>query len=168
MRDAISAFDFISTATILGKRDQASEAIDFLQGDRDIPEHLKTITQLNPDTIIDSSFVFKLDTDKRKIRFLRSVLRDWPRNAICWTQLALSYSRLGINKKAERCINIALSLAPHNRYVLRSASRFFVHIDESPRAAWELKRSITDFSRPVVNGCRKSPFLKYLVDGLHS
>ena len=37
LRDSISAFDFVSTATILGKRSYAQEAIDSLKRDIEIP-----------------------------------------------------------------------------------------------------------------------------------
>ena len=126
---------------------------------------------------IDSSFVFGINNDEGKIHYLRNVLRDWPRNAICWTQLALSYSRLGVNKKAERCINNALLLAPNNRYVLRSASRFFVHIDEASHAAWVLRRSLRTSRDPWLMAAeisisqildRRSSFLKKATELLGS
>lgn len=49
-------------------------------------------------------------------------------------ELARSYTIAGSNEKARKAILAALQLAPQNRFVLRSAARFFLHIGEADRA----------------------------------
>ena len=68
------------------------------------------------------------------VRQLRTRLPKFPRNAVSWVDLALAYTTLGLNTKAERAMETALALAPHSRFVLRSASRLFVHLGEFDRA----------------------------------
>src|SRR6185437_13525621 len=53
-----------------------------------------------------------------------------------WVDLALAYTVVGDDKKAGRAIRAALQLAPNDRFVLRSAARFFIHIGE-PQIAFE-------------------------------
>ena len=65
-----------------------------------------------------------------KISDLKSKLRLSPYNPILWVEIARYYSILGQDEKAKRSIKNAIFLAPENRFVLRSFSRFFVHIGD--------------------------------------
>lgn len=76
-----------------------------------------------------------------QINYLRNRLREFPRNAIEWCDLALHYTALGLRDKAQRAIEVALQLAPNNRFVLRAASRFFLHIGERDKSYRLLVRS---------------------------
>jgi Flp pilus assembly protein TadD len=58
---------------------------------------------------------------------LRSRVVDFPRNAIAWADLALYLTLAGSFQHAERAMRTALHLAPNNRFILRSASRLYVH-----------------------------------------
>lgn len=64
----------------------------------------------------------------------RKLLRLYPRNSLLWVELARHYSALGQVDAAARALRIALSLAPNSRYVLRSASRFYLHARDPERA----------------------------------
>lgn len=65
-----------------------------------------------------------------KINSLKKKLIDNPHNPINWVDMARLYSILGQERKAERAIKNALFLSPENRFILRSAARFFVHIGD--------------------------------------
>lgn len=69
-----------------------------------------------------------------RIRFIRSKLPDQPKNSLLWLELARQYTAKGLNKKAKRYIEIAYSLAPTNRYIVRSVARFFIHIKDVSQA----------------------------------
>jgi tetratricopeptide (TPR) repeat protein len=56
-------------------------------------------------------------------------------------ELARIYTILGQLEKANRAIDAALKLAPENRFTVRSAARFFVHVDDPEKAEWILKKS---------------------------
>lgn len=68
------------------------------------------------------------------VRAARASLRRNPRNPVRWMDLALAQTNTGQLDKARRSVQTALSLAPTNRFVLRAASRFFVHVSNPERA----------------------------------
>ncbi|HUD15009.1 MAG TPA: tetratricopeptide repeat protein [Terracidiphilus sp.] len=71
---------------------------------------------------------------RQEIRASRVRLASAPRDAIEWTELARAYTIAGLNDKASKAIAAALHLSPSNRFVLRSAARFFLHCGEKERA----------------------------------
>jgi len=75
---------------------------------------------------------------------------DEPRNPILRIDLAWLYTILGLSAKAVQHLEIALSLAPSNRFVVRSAARFFVHEGDPERALRALRRA---------HGVRSDPWL---------
>jgi tetratricopeptide (TPR) repeat protein len=75
------------------------------------------------------------------IHDLRLKALAYPRSALGWIELALAYTNLGLAKRAERFIRMAINLAPDNRYVLRSAVRYYLHIGEGESAYHLLYRS---------------------------
>lgn len=72
---------------------------------------------------------------------IRRELGARPSNAILWVDLAYLYAVRGLWQKAERAIRTALQLAPANRFVLRSASRFLVHQDRVDEAHALIRRA---------------------------
>lgn len=64
-----------------------------------------------------------------------------PRDALAWVELARIQTCHGHLGAAEKSMKIALSLAPNNRHVLRSASRLFFSLGDFERAHDVLKRS---------------------------
>jgi tetratricopeptide (TPR) repeat protein len=71
---------------------------------------------------------------------LKARLRDAPRNPPLWVDLARAYTLLGQPEPAVRAMRTALALAPDNRFVLRSAARLFLHL-EDPERAYSLLRT---------------------------
>lgn len=72
-----------------------------------------------------------------RISALRRHVHLHPRDAYAWVDLGRLYTILGQMPRADRAIRIALELASEDRFVLRSAARFLVHI-EDPQAAQRL------------------------------
>jgi hypothetical protein len=70
-----------------------------------------------------------------EIKRYRASLRRNPRNAIRWCELARHHTIGGHHEKARRAIQVARTLAPHDRYVLRSAARFEIHLHNPDKAA---------------------------------
>lgn len=81
------------------------------------------------------------DVIRSQIIYERKLLRYAPDNPIAWTELAHAYTAVGEGDKAERCLQAACQLAPHNRFVLRSATRFWIHDKDPERSLWLLRRS---------------------------
>ncbi|OXG06184.1 hypothetical protein BC749_102156 [Flavobacterium araucananum] len=65
-----------------------------------------------------------------KINNLKKKITNSPHNPVLWVEIARFYSILGQDKRAEKALLNALYLAPENRYILRSISRFYVHIGD--------------------------------------
>lgn len=75
---------------------------------------------------------------------IKGVKRDvsfQPGNPIWYVELSRLYSILGQNHQASRAMQIALHLAPDNRFVLRSATRLYVHNSDPEQALYHLRKS---------------------------
>lgn len=72
---------------------------------------------------------------------LKRSVRFYHRNPIAWCDMAINYATLGQMDKARTAIEVALNFAPNNRFILRSASRCFLHFREPDRAVSLLSRS---------------------------
>lgn len=90
--------------------------------------------QLDGTRITDENTWFRVEDRHAAVSKLRNELRSRPRNPTKWVDLALAQTLLGQAEKARRSLSTALTLAPVNRFVVRSAVRFFIHI-EDPEAA---------------------------------
>lgn len=62
-----------------------------------------------------------------RIRQAKRLLEAYPKNGVLRTQMALAYVSTGQRGPAQKQIEAALRISPRNRFVLRSAARFFVH-----------------------------------------
>lgn len=82
-------------------------------------------------------------------KFKKMVVRE-PRFAVGWIELARRYVLLAQVSKAEDCINKAIFSAPNNRYVLRSAARFYIHKGDSGQAFDSLVKSPKASSDPWI------------------
>lgn len=88
----------------------------------------------------------RLEIAKRK-----RLLRLNPRDALRLTETALLHANLGQIRPSENLIKRALMLSPDNRYVLRSAARFFVHSNQPDRAIAVLSKSWRTGDDPWLN-----------------
>lgn len=84
---------------------------------------------------------------------IRRHVHRYPEDALSWVDLALGYVSKGGKDKAQRAMTVALQLAPHDRHVLRSAARMYLHFDDPERAHDVLKRNdATKFDPWLVAG----------------
>lgn len=74
------------------------------------------------------------------IRRLRGLLRFAPDNSLALLDFAQLQAAVGKNGAAERALRTALSLAPSNRLVLRTTTRFLVHANRADEAHQLLRR----------------------------
>jgi len=87
----------------------------------DILSEFEQINLNNIDGLIDRGPIVE------KIRSLKYSLNQYAYNPIQLVELSRYYSILGQENKAIMAMRIALHLAPDNRFVLRSATRLFLH-----------------------------------------
>jgi tetratricopeptide (TPR) repeat protein len=67
---------------------------------------------------------------RAEVKLHRQKVASTPHDPVEWVELARAFTIAGQNEKARRAILGALQLAPNNRFVLRSAARFFIHVGE--------------------------------------
>lgn len=104
-----------------------------------------------------------------KIANLKRLLSDYPACAVLYIEIARWYVLLGQLDIAEKHINTALYLDCHNRYIVRSAARFFIHRNKGEAAIAVLRRSGLTKKDPWLMASeisvsrqfdKRSPFLK--------
>lgn len=104
---------------------------------RQTPRHgLTEFANLNaqvPDAAMTRSQLYA------RVRYARGALRRDVRNVLRWVELAQAWNLAGQVEKAIDAMNLAVKLAPNNRYVLRCATRLLVHANEEDQA-WRLLR----------------------------
>lgn len=154
------AGDLISAALVSGNGAAARDASEFVIAlDDDISPALRTLAlrvlhgEPVPTEVSPSPFNVgesKTPHPSPEISSTRKRLTEHPSDAILWVDLAYLYVVRGLSAKAERAIRIALNLAPANRFVLRSAARFFIHTDRVDMAHDLIRRS---------PGYRRDPWL---------
>lgn len=86
-------------------------------------------------TLINNKLLYKL-INKTKNKTKNEIF-----DPITWIELGRLYAMVGNFVKAENAIMTALHLAPNNRFVLRSATRFFIHVEDYDKALFYLKNA---------------------------
>jgi Flp pilus assembly protein TadD len=133
-----NSLDTLATAIVAGRAEEAESLRALALADDRIPRFAADYlsrAQTSPEAGGAYNVVIAGENEtRRQIRGIRQKLSFNPRDAIEWVELARAYTIIGVNEKATRAIQVALSLAPENRFVLRSATRFFIHIGERDRA----------------------------------
>ena len=135
------AADLVGAAITLRREDEVSDAASFLlRQDHSVSEPARSLarralmsrdgapTLLLPPTESDQVAV------RAQVRTYRQLLREEPYDAISWVELARQYAALGLARPATQAMDIAVQLAPNNRFVLRSASRLWIHTGEKDKA----------------------------------
>jgi hypothetical protein len=156
------AADLINTAFIAGKNDfkELEEAVDYVsthesQTPKALLEIAKSLRVLrnahsgsehsNSHLEVETFEEFLSYTDKKIINKLihrtKNLTRVQLLNPIPWVELSRLYSFVAQKEKAERVMQIALGLAPDNRFVLRSATRLYAHFQAFDKALYYLRRS---------------------------
>jgi tetratricopeptide (TPR) repeat protein len=75
------------------------------------------------------------------LRNARLRTRLFPHDPYAWVDLALAEVIKAKNEAAKRSMRIALQLAPHDRHVLRSAARFYLHLGDGELAHHIIKQN---------------------------
>jgi len=146
------AADLVASAFVLGRYAEADEAARFiLEQQNNVTDSLRGVAYklLNPSSDEDRDGALEQlhDPDTQQIRYrihrIRVRLHDEPRNAIAYVELARAYTLLNQKDHAKQAMRMAIKLAPTNRFVLRSASRLFLHTDDLDEAHHVLRSADT-------------------------
>jgi tetratricopeptide (TPR) repeat protein len=135
-RTVAFAAEVVTTAMSSGESERAHEAARFiLSNDAVLPAVRRLARKVLGE---GGGEAVEEEQINSRIRTLRGTVRKDSRNAIRWVDLALEYVSLGLKDKSSSAMRIAVSLAPDNRFVLRSAARLFVHLGEPDHAHYLL------------------------------
>ncbi len=130
--NVISAGEFIMAATVTGGDSHTLDAANFLVEESNgaapglihLAKRMIDASGHRRDLRLPSSGQFFYRT---MIRQCRARLSTDPSDSISWTDMARAYFSLGDERKAGKALNVALSLAPNSRFVLRAAARLKIH-----------------------------------------
>ena len=150
-RDLFHAGDLISSAYAIGVESEFADVAKFIiETDHHEISPLRTlagkILGLAEEGVIglvqpeNASIRSALDHQKYfgDIRRYKSYLRREPQNPIAWVELGRLYVLVGSVEKARRCIDAALHLDHNNRFIVRSASRFYSHFNPKDDKALQI------------------------------
>ncbi|AKQ46718.1 hypothetical protein TH63_15565 [Rufibacter radiotolerans] len=158
------AADLINASFISGKTNfpEINEAIKFITENKSKSSNSLTslanrINNIQTNSIEREGFDSKLDSKANSIIDLQTYTNNDAlyklihntklraqknlKNPITWVELSRLYSFFSKEIQAEKAMVIALNLAPNNRYVLRSATRLFVHFGKYEKALYYLRKS---------------------------
>lgn len=152
-RSLAFATDLVGSGLVIGRSEEIEEAADFILSARSHATDLQRrvakqakdpnlFAQLSHSKeLITSSSDELISCSQKRVRSHRAQLQNAPRNPIRLVELSREYATLGSIKKALRAMDTAVSLAPANRFVLRSAVRLYVHAKEFDKAHYVLRRA---------------------------
>ena len=133
------ASDLVGAGLALGRKDEVTEAAKFLLK-KDVNSTTWT-KQLAENVLgdlggaaIPEPVPLTSEHLGERIGRLRILLRAEPYDPITWADLSHSYACLGLGSQAERSMTVAQQLARYNRFILRSASRLWIHRGDVERA----------------------------------
>jgi hypothetical protein len=133
-------------------------------------ENSNTILERNIKTVDEFNSLIKDELFNKIIHKTKNIVKSQLTNSINWIELARLYTINNQTKQAEKCIQIALNLAPNNRFILRSSVRFYIHINEEEKALFYLRKSQATINDPWLTSAhiatskligRYSPFIKH-------
>lgn len=114
-----------------------------IESNSDIPTELPStsLLEVDFDTISEFQAFINNKLFHKIINLTKNKSKTEIRNPIVWVELARLYTMRGHEHKAESAILTALHLAPNNRFVLRSATRFFIHKEKFDKALFYLRKA---------------------------
>ena len=132
-------------------------------------ENSTKILEKNIESIEEFTSLVNAKVFNKIIHKTKNLTKNHLSNSINWIELARLYTIHNQIYQANKCITIALNLSPENRFILRSAVRFFIHTNQEEKAIYYLKKSQSIKSDPWLISAhiasskligRYSPFIK--------
>lgn len=116
-----------------------------LESKDELPNRLIQLAKkiLNDHTTLDTIPASLVSPDKvfNEIAYLKKRIIQNPRDAITLVDLARLYATLGQIDKANKAISKATLLYPDHRFILRSATRHWIHAGEPEKGLYLLKKT---------------------------
>jgi tetratricopeptide (TPR) repeat protein len=146
------ASDLVSAAVVVGRCELAADAARFIHAHpaatsvaRSMAAHCLglELTPLEGGEAhpVQAGQCFDQNQIFGEIHSTRMQLIRYPHDAVLWSSLAFLYVSIGQHRKALRATQAARTIAPQNRFVLRSASRLLMHVGRRDEACDILRRA---------------------------
>ena len=140
------AADLLSASIVVGVTPDTRDAAKLVEADDASPAMLSQTAKWilrQADARAEATATTAEPSDERRLDIarLRQGLRANPRNAVRWAELARNYVNEGHQHKAESAIRISVSMAPYDRFILRSAVRLWVHFSQPKQAVRTLRHA---------------------------
>lgn len=142
------AYEIVAGGLVLNRQAEAIAAANLLlQSDSASPLSKSLATMVleqarqSQESLLPEEDEFAEQHNRVKIAGLRRALIDYPNNPMLWADLSRCYILLGQLRPSIRAMEHALAFAPNHRFVLRTASRLFIHAKEKERALELLQKS---------------------------
>jgi len=153
-----TAVDLLGEAIFLRKydSDEAFKAAKLiLSYKQSTVRFIKEIAQhyLEGEQISKNNFINSKESNYERIQIsrLRRLVHEYPLNPIAWSDLSFFHAILGNEIKSRNAMLVAIKLGKGNRFILRSAARCFLHINEPDIAIEVLKKSDLCGFDPWIN-----------------
>lgn len=149
-KNLANAGDLISAAIINARTDidEVIEAANYVLFSEEIPSIAlsnasKSILKISDKVEHNNNFAIYAQIAKAKNSLIK-----YPTDAIMHIEIARNYLLLGQIKQAQNHVETALYLDHHNRYVVRCAARFYIHLKDHERALRIVRASLLTKSDP--------------------
>jgi tetratricopeptide (TPR) repeat protein len=148
--DLWHAADLLSSAFVVGDLESIDLARKFILSNQDgAPEALISFAS-RTSGVQAGVAAFEEEAQEKLIHKIRARLRSESRNAILWVELSRLHTLRGDSRQALRNMTTAASLAPDNRFVVRSAARLLLHEHDAPAALRIIREA---------SGAKRDPWL---------
>lgn len=141
--DLTKACDLLHCSVVLNNADIAKEAAEFLAKQNNLTGSTRSLVTMILGNSNNDTNALSIE---EKISHVRTTLKKQTRNPLLWIELGRLHTIKGQTEKAERCIVTAVALAPVNRFIVRAAARFFIHMD-APDAAYFISNRAYESTR---------------------
>ncbi|PHS22408.1 MAG: hypothetical protein COA85_11545 [Robiginitomaculum sp.] len=144
-RDLLTASELISFGLVYGKTTATGDAAAFVIEQKTATTALRDLAssylKKSPESQIAESTAEQLTAKNiySNLATIKKALYNNPRNAILYVEAARMHASLGQTESAKQKLRSALAIAPTSRFVLRSATRFYIHNNDITEAQFILR-----------------------------
>jgi tetratricopeptide (TPR) repeat protein len=154
-RNARIGADLFERSIVMGLKNETLSLAPFVAEQKNLSKTLRAVAE----RVLTGAIVGDENDYDVAIRKHRQLLAENPRNAIRWAELARLYTIKRNTYRAVRAIRTALQLSPSDRYVVRSALRLFIHLQDDEQLLSVCGEDIASITDPWIKGVSISALL---------
>lgn len=137
-----AACELLHSSIILDNAKVANEAAEYIAQEDNPPTAAIELAR----RFLEGERADLVSSVEKEISRIRRTLRDQNKNSLLWIELGRLFTIKGETDKARRCVLTAIQLDGYNRFIVRSAGRFFIHCNE-PDTAYRLAQRAIEYDQ---------------------